>query len=91
MACSLGCPSRAKAISRDTLVPFDCYCNSNGSKRFVSVNIKLYVKVAIVETERNGVTVLKVDKIRPKLKLADGHIELVAADPSLQAAGEHFK
>lgn len=51
------------------------------------MNIRLYVKVAAIEVERGGVKVLQVDKIRPKMKLADGHIRLVAADPALQSTG----
>lgn len=91
MVCSLGFPLKVKDISREISVPLNHYNNLNIFKTFLLVNIRLYVKVAVVETERNGVTVLKVDKIRPKMKLADGHINLIAADPSLQATGEDFQ
>lgn len=43
--------------------------------------------MAAIEIERGGEKFLMLDKLRPKTKLADGHISLVARDSELQAAG----
>lgn len=56
--------------------------------QYFSVNIRMYVKSSAIEIERDGVKFLMVDKLRPKTKLEDGHIELVSPDPALQRAGK---
>lgn len=45
------------------------------------------MKVAAREIERDGEKFIMLDKIRPKMKLADGHIRLISDDPTLQATG----